>query len=161
MLYPSSEDYKDYFVSYGISESRPHQSWTDVRTQKHKIEGNIYCFPHDPIWLNNMHFMFYIPQGSKNILPRICLKTHQILDLGTGSGRWVFEVGAANPSARVIGLDLVPVQPLEEPVKNCEFYVADFNDGLVKLFSSCSMDFVHCRFSPQYILNRTNERTET
>ena len=95
--------------------------------------------------LNDMHYMFWVHKDNRNIIAPIDPAPQQILDLGTGCGRWVCEVAVEQPNARVIGLDLVPADPLEEVAGNCEFNVADFNDGLVKLYGIDSMDLVHSR----------------
>lgn len=90
--------------------------------------------------------MLWVHQGYRNILAPIDPKPQKILDLGTGSGRWVCEVAVEQPTARVVGLDLVPVDPLEEVAHNCTFDVADFNNGLVKLYPDYSIDLVHSRY---------------
>ena len=120
---------------------------SSVDCRKHGLDS-MYPLPHDTTEicrLNDMHYMFWVHQGHRNIIAPIDPKPQQILDLGTGSGRWVCEVAVEQPTARVIGLDLVPVDPLEEVAYNCEFNVADFNDGLVKLYGIDSMDLVHSR----------------
>lgn len=38
-------------------------------------------------------------------------KAHRVLDLGTGTGIWAIDYAHQNPSAKVIGLDLSPIQP--------------------------------------------------
>jgi len=109
---------------------------------------NIYPLPNDTkeiIRLDDLHYMFYVHHGFRNVIPRISRHPHQILDLGTGSGRWVCEVAAQFPTARVVGLDLVPANPLYELSHNMEFNVADFNDGLVKLYPDTHFDLVHSR----------------
>ena len=61
--------------------------------------------------------------------------------MGTGSGRWVVEVAESYPTARVIGVDLSPIQPTEVP-RNAEFFLmdltqdVDFDDGSTDLVQS-------------------------
>ena len=64
------------------------------------------------------------------------------MDVGTGSGRWVIEVADQLSTARVCGIDISPVQPIDVPV-NAEFIVMDLTDGLD--FSDGSTDLVHSR----------------
>jgi tRNA G46 methylase TrmB len=65
-----------------------------------------------------------------------------VVDIGTGSGKWVLEVADEFPSARVIGLDLSPIQPTFV-ARNAEFIVEDVNEGMS--FSDASTDLVHSR----------------
>jgi len=66
-----------------------------------------------------------------------------VVDIGTGSGKWVIEVAEEFPSSRVIGLDLSPIQPTFVPL-NAEFIVEDVNEGMG--FSDASTDLVHSRY---------------
>lgn len=65
------------------------------------------------------------------------------VDIGTGSGKWVIEVAEQVPSARVVGLDLSPIQPTLVP-SNAEFIVEDVTQGIG--FSDASTDLVHSRY---------------
>ena len=123
-------------------------SWDGDR-RRHGLD-NIYPLPNDDkeiIRLDNLHYMFYTHHGMRNVLVPI-QKPRHILDLGTGSGRWVCEVAAQFPMANVIGQDLVPANPLYEVPTNAEFTVADFNDGLIKLYPEESFDLIHSRYGP-------------
>lgn len=66
-----------------------------------------------------------------------------VVDVGTGSGRWVLEVAKEFPSAGVCGIDLSPIRTDETFPKNAEFRVMDLTQGLK--FTSCSVDLVHSR----------------
>ncbi|KAK3368918.1 S-adenosyl-L-methionine-dependent methyltransferase [Lasiosphaeria ovina] len=66
----------------------------------------------------------------------------KIIDLGTGFGDWAIEVGEKFPSAKVIGVDLSPIQPLWLP-PNVEFIVDDIEDEWVQ---DRDFDFAHLRF---------------
>lgn len=52
------------------------------------------------------------------------------------------EVADQFERTRVIGLDLSPIQPTDVP-ENCEFRVADLNEGLD--FDDGSVDLIHSR----------------
>jgi SAM-dependent methyltransferase len=49
---------------------------------------------------------------------------HRVLDIGTGTGNWVIEMGDAHPEAEFLGNDLSPVQPSWVP-PNVRFEVDD------------------------------------
>lgn len=50
-----------------------------------------------------------------------------ILDVGTGTGIWAMDVADDHPQARVIGIDLSPIQPTSVP-PNLEFQVMDADE---------------------------------
>ncbi|KAK4986249.1 hypothetical protein LTR50_005428 [Elasticomyces elasticus] len=67
----------------------------------------------------------------------------RILDLGTGTGIWVMEMGDAYPSAQVIGTDLSPIQP-KWVAPNVTFEIDDMDDEWV--YGANTFDLVHVRF---------------
>lgn len=69
-------------------------------------------------------------------------KTHDVLDLGTGTGIWAIDFADENPQANIIGVDLSPVQPHWVP-PNCSFQVDDIRETWT--FAEDSMDFIHIR----------------
>lgn len=73
-----------------------------------------------------------------------------ILDVGCGTGRWVVEMAAEFPNAKVVGLDLVSprdtapmLAPLGPRAANVSFVEADLLAGLP--FPAATFDFVHLR----------------
>jgi SAM-dependent methyltransferase len=69
------------------------------------------------------------------------LRPDHILDVGTGTGIWAIDVADDYPDARVIGVDLSPIQPTAVP-PNLEFQVMDGDEEWT--FSE-RFDFVHTR----------------
>jgi tRNA G46 methylase TrmB len=66
-----------------------------------------------------------------------------IVDIGTGSGRWVVEVADDYPTAHVVGTDLSPIQPTDVPT-NAEFILMDLTQGLE--FETGSVDLLQSRY---------------
>jgi len=111
----------------------------------HGIEGNNYDLPNDNQEferLDGLHTTMKAMWGS-SILAPIVQNPSLILDIGTGSGSWVIEVAELYSSARVIGIDLSPIQPLFVP-PNAEFQVGDLTVDLGS-FHQMSFDLIHSR----------------
>jgi ubiquinone/menaquinone biosynthesis C-methylase UbiE len=70
--------------------------------------------------------------------------------VGTGSGRWVFEVAEEFPNAKVSGIDLSPICSDGISPKNAEFRVMDLTQGLQ--YPSSSIDLVHSRLAYSFSL---------
>ncbi|KAL2267455.1 hypothetical protein VTJ83DRAFT_4732 [Remersonia thermophila] len=66
----------------------------------------------------------------------------KIIDLGTGFGEWAIEIAEEFPSAKVIGVDLSPIQPHWLP-PNVEFIVDDIEDEWAH---ADDFDYAHFRF---------------
>ncbi|KZT57574.1 S-adenosyl-L-methionine-dependent methyltransferase [Calocera cornea HHB12733] len=96
-------------------------------------------------------------------LPVILSNTPQrpvkrVLDVGSGTGRWVQEMAEMFPHVHFVGVDLVPAAP-EEPPDNAQFELYDIEkDGVRNL--TASMDVVHCRFAATFMQSRTALVTE-
>ena len=60
-------------------------------------------------------------------------------------GLWALEVADKFPTARVIGMDLSPIQPEDVP-RNCEFVVGDLTQDLED-YNDGSMDLIHSRYT--------------
>lgn len=65
-----------------------------------------------------------------------------VLDLGAGSGIWAIETADLYPSARVIGVDIAPVQSTWVP-PNCHFEIMDVETEWD--FRRNSFDLIHAR----------------
>lgn len=73
------------------------------------------------------HHLFVLTlSGSLHLAP-LTEGIQDALDIGTGTGIWAIEFATKYPSARVIGTDLSPIQPVYVP-PNCSFEVDDAED---------------------------------
>lgn len=109
---------------------------------------NPYPLPHDAsekVRLDTQHLAFKYYTGG-NVVPPIDSKlATQIIDVGTGPGKWVVEVAEEFPQARVTGIDLAyPIFEDELPPDNTAFIAADVNEGIG--FPDNSVDLVHSRW---------------
>lgn len=115
-----------------------------------------YPLPKDMGEISRLDFQHYLLRSGLggNFIAPIGTQTtiHDILDVGTGSGRWAMEIAATFPSARVVGLDLV-APAVDEQVtlghgldlrpSNYTFTPGNVLEGLP--FPDGSFDFVHQR----------------
>jgi hypothetical protein len=123
-----------------------------------------YPLPNDDEEFNResmKHVMFKELMDGKLFLAPIGENPQKIIDLGTGFGDWAIEgmspellalpavldshdvdaVGEKLPSARVIGVDLSPIQPQWVP-PNVEFQVEDIEEDWRQ---ESDFDYVHLR----------------
>lgn len=66
----------------------------------------------------------------------------RVLDVGCGSGVWLFDMASEMPRTKFYGIDILPIQPSQVPF-NVEFVIADLRKGLP--FEDGFFDFVHIR----------------
>jgi len=93
--------------------------------------------------LDTLHALMGSLFGRNVIAPIGPLELNNILDIGAGSGAWTLEVAHEYPGARVIGMDLSPIQRQAVP-PNCRFMIGDLTKDLVE-FHDGSFDLVHSR----------------
>lgn len=101
--------------------------------------------------LNVQHEMLKIKLGGLFLQPRAVQRAlvprngsiPAVLDVGSGSGSWVLDMGEMFPHAEVVGLDLAPANLPREPTPNCRFECDDVNFGLSHYKNS--FDVVHAR----------------
>jgi 23S rRNA U2552 (ribose-2'-O)-methylase RlmE/FtsJ len=67
------------------------------------------------------------------------------VDIGTVRGGWVLRVADGHCTARVVGTDISPIQPVDDLPSNAEFVIADLTHGLH--FEEASTDLVQSRCS--------------
>jgi len=114
------------------------------RRRYHGVVGNPYPLPNDDEEkdrLDELQLCFRQLVG-RNVVAPIRKNPTQIVDVGTGSGRWVLEVAEDYPNTRVTGTDISPIQPSYVP-PNTEFLLMDLTGGLG--FHDGSVDLVHSR----------------
>jgi SAM-dependent methyltransferase len=109
-----------------------------------------YQLPKDITDLNRLDFQHFILRQtfSGNYLAPISPGAgNQILDVGTGTGRWPIEVAQAFPQAQVFGLDLEESRDITGKTQtiptNYHFQVGNVLQGLP--FLDGTFDFVHQR----------------
>ncbi|KAG8928682.1 hypothetical protein FRC00_001683 [Tulasnella sp. 408] len=89
----------------------------------------------------------YLPREAVRtaLSPRADGSIPRVLDIGTGSGKWVTDMGKEFPHAEVVGLDLVPVKPSSEAPPNCRFILGDCNTCLDDPSYESAYDMIQAR----------------
>jgi SAM-dependent methyltransferase len=102
-----------------------------------------YLLAHDVSEQNRLDFQHFFLKGilGKNYLAPL-VSPLTILDVGSGTGRWVAEMAQEFPNARVTGIDVAPAPPPTTSI-NAHFVQQDILKGLP--FLSASFDYVHAR----------------
>ncbi|MGH7911676.1 MAG: class I SAM-dependent methyltransferase [Candidatus Dormibacteraceae bacterium] len=106
-------------------------------------DADSYLFPRQPKEVNRLdlqHFALREALGANYLAP--VHRPRAILDAGTGTGRWAFDLCQLFPHALVAGLDTGSA-PKEETPPGFRFLRADIAEGLP--FAGASFDFVHQR----------------
>ncbi|KAI4862701.1 S-adenosyl-L-methionine-dependent methyltransferase [Hypoxylon rubiginosum] len=110
----------------------------------HKYRYGTYPIPNDETEQNRediKHVAILELTGGKNFFAPIGDYPQKIIDLGTGTGTWAIEVAEMFPSARVVGCDLSPIQPVWLP-SNLRFVIDDIEDEWAH---GDNWDLVHVR----------------
>lgn len=112
-----------------------------------------YFLPKDDEEINRLDFQHYLFRFALKGNYAVPLEApSNILDVGTGTGRWAMEMAALFPSANVIGLDVVPPRAddtaslghgLDRRPDNYVYVQGNVLDGLP--FPDATFDFVHQR----------------
>ncbi|KXX75400.1 Phosphoethanolamine N-methyltransferase 1 [Madurella mycetomatis] len=114
----------------------------------HAYRAGRYAFPNDDVEQNRddmKHSMtLMLCQGAYFYAPvePVLEAGAEVLDLGTGTGIWVIELGDKYPKTRFTGIDLSPIQPNMVP-ENVHFFVDDFEEDWVD--PENKYDFIHIR----------------
>ncbi len=112
-----------------------------------------YFLPKDDQEVNRLDFQHYLFRFAlKGNYAAPIAAPANILDVGTGTGRWAMELAALFPAANVIGLDVVPPPADDTPTlgygldrrpDNYVYVQGNILDGLP--FPDATFDFVHQR----------------
>lgn len=97
--------------------------------QYHAYKDGVYPFPNDEQEQNRLDFQhrlsLCLEKGQLYLSP--VRNPCEVLDIGTGTGIWAIEMADQHPHARVLGIDLSPIQP-DWVAPNCHFQIWDFED---------------------------------
>ncbi|TDZ58625.1 Secondary metabolism regulator laeA [Colletotrichum trifolii] len=88
------------------------------------------------------HYWITLYLGDKLFLAPNGDKAQMVLDVGTGTGIWAIDFADEFPSAKVIGVDVSPIQPSWCP-PNCRFQIDDVEQSWT--WPSEHFDFIHIR----------------
>ncbi|WP_081838347.1 class I SAM-dependent methyltransferase [Thermogemmatispora carboxidivorans] len=105
-----------------------------------------YLLPKDLVEANRLDFQhFYLKHVLKSnyLAPLDKERVRAILDVGSGTGRWVIEMARAFPQARVYGIDLEWSTPSQKLPPNVSFLQGNVLQGLP--FPAHTFDYVHQR----------------
>lgn len=97
----------------------------------HKYKEGSYAFPNDEPEQDRLDVQYTIIKAVQNeqLFLSPLKDPRRILDVGTGTGIWAIELSDSNifPDARITGIDLSPIQPLDVP-ENVFFEVQDCSE---------------------------------
>jgi len=111
----------------------------------HAYKDSDYLRPNDETEvdrLDMMHHIFKLLGGDKLYQSPLPKNIQRALDIGCGTGLWTMEFGEEFPSAEVLGVDLMPIQPTLVP-PNVKFVIDDVEEDFP---ISPPYDFIHCRY---------------
>lgn len=141
--------------SDATAEARPSAGIFRFSGGRRHIAGVPYALPRDDAEINRLDFQHYMLRHALrgNYLAPL-ERPRDVLDVGSGSGRWAQEMALAFPHANVVGLDLAPPpvdaaahspdtesQSMRPP--NFVFVTANVLEGVP--FANASFDYTHQR----------------
>ena len=95
----------------------------------HRFKEGSYPFPNDirelERWDTQYDTIKWLLKGNLHFSP--LEDPDEILDIGTGTGKWAIEMGEKYPDARITGTDLAPTQPQDVP-PNVYFDIEDCSE---------------------------------
>ncbi|KAH8654553.1 S-adenosyl-L-methionine-dependent methyltransferase [Tricladium varicosporioides] len=112
----------------------------------HSYKDGKYVLPNDQIEndrLDLQHHVYSLMYDGKLCITEFAKDKpiHRVLDVGTGTGIWAIDFGDEHPEAKVLGVDLSPIQPPFVP-PNVDFEIDDIEEPWT--FSG-KFDFIHSR----------------
>ncbi|ODA80194.1 hypothetical protein RJ55_03152 [Drechmeria coniospora] len=135
------------------------QHVVDGHLRYHAYHAGKYAFPNDEneqlrddlkhnltIQLCGSNY-FYAP------VRKLLERGANVLDLGTGTGKWCIEMADSFPETRFHGMDLSPIQPNWVP-ENTDFVVDDIEHEGGWTYPLNTFDYIHVRHTIHSIKNR-------
>lgn len=139
--------------SDAVADARPARGLFRMFGDRRHMAGVPYALPKDDAEINRLDFQHYMLRYALrgNYLAPL-VQPRDILDVGSGSGRWALDMALTFPDANVVGLDLVPppadvaadggagrdVRPA-----NYAFVTGNVLEGLP--FANATFDYAHQR----------------
>lgn len=121
----------------------------DPLDDRRRLADAPYVLPSDDKEINRLDFQHYMLRYTlRGNYAAPIRQPMSILDVGSGTGRWAYEMARLFPNANVVGADIAP--PNQDPTSledarpdNCAFVQGNILEGLP--FGDGSFDFTHMR----------------
>jgi Methylase involved in ubiquinone/menaquinone biosynthesis len=116
-----------------------------IEGRRHRVDVS-YLLPKDNQEINRLdfqHFGLKLLLGSNYKAPLDPSQIRAILDVGSGTGRWLAEMAQEFPNAHIDGVDIEPPASHIQLPSNCLFTQCDVLKGLP--FQDGSFQYVHQR----------------
>ncbi|KAF2815435.1 S-adenosyl-L-methionine-dependent methyltransferase, partial [Mytilinidion resinicola] len=109
-----------------------------------------YTLPNDEpefARLDRQHEQFcFMFGGELGRAPLIKEEVKTVVDIGTGTGIWATDFAKKYPDAKVVGIDISPVEVTEKTPANCSFQLADFTaPSTWAAYPPASLSYIHGR----------------
>ena len=126
---------------------KPDRSPDEVIDGRRYLRGSPYILPKDLLETNRLDFQHYLMRSllySNYSVPLPKETELRILDVGSGTGLWMREMGRAFPQAQMVGFDIEPQgKSTFSDLPNARWVQGDVLKGLP--FLERSFDYVHQR----------------